>query len=503
MHIADLAGWLVALGSIAVLAALVLPMPFSADSAMFVWGARELHEGVRIYADFWDMKQPGIFWFCQIAGSLFGFDAIGIHLGEALWQLALAVVLVLIARQFVENRLLAYVAPLFCLAPYYAAHFLTMVEMLVVLPIAVIVLCVLRGDEQNPRQWLLHAVAGAMLVVVAVFKLFLVLVPGAVILAILALQAGTGAERIGVIFNRRILPMLAGAVIATAIVSAWLYSQDALGIALWTAFVYPVQAIEVFPARPLSQLLRGVEWLVKLTWPLLLLAPAALLAAGRTKRTALLVALLAWIVVGAIAVSAQALSRWTYHMQLFLVPIGLLGLLGLDVLFTYLPRFKLPAARVAAGLALGVFAAVTVILLPLKNGLLYTIVSNEPWTAGSLREYQERLEPRLAQLRESAAFLNEPDALPGKIVLLGDSRILLTTSRRPVVQVNGWAYHLPGQLEQIASFLEAERPPYVYVSWYVSHYQRTGTTRVFDVLESQYERIKDDAADGSWFRIKR
>ena len=62
---------------------LYLPFPLAGDTAMFVYAARELSEGARLYVDFWDMKQPGIYWFYQAGGEIFGFDSIGSSLAIA------------------------------------------------------------------------------------------------------------------------------------------------------------------------------------------------------------------------------------------------------------------------------------------------------------------------------------------------------------------------------------------------------------------------------------
>lgn len=43
-------------------------------------GAINLSEGGVLYQDYWDNKQPGLFWFYGLAGMLFGCIELGIHL---------------------------------------------------------------------------------------------------------------------------------------------------------------------------------------------------------------------------------------------------------------------------------------------------------------------------------------------------------------------------------------------------------------------------------------
>ena len=71
---------------VAFLAFLHLPYPFDYDQGLFAYGARAIAGGARLYIDFWDIKQPGIYWYFAAAGSLFGFDEIGIHTFELVWM---------------------------------------------------------------------------------------------------------------------------------------------------------------------------------------------------------------------------------------------------------------------------------------------------------------------------------------------------------------------------------------------------------------------------------
>src|SRR6267378_1235309 len=82
---------LVALALVLVLGLVNLMQQLAWDQAMFALGARSMHHGGVLYRDYWDPKQPGMFFFYELAGVLFGFDAPGFHTLELIALIALSV----------------------------------------------------------------------------------------------------------------------------------------------------------------------------------------------------------------------------------------------------------------------------------------------------------------------------------------------------------------------------------------------------------------------------
>ncbi|MCB0116532.1 MAG: hypothetical protein KDD84_20680, partial [Caldilineaceae bacterium] len=82
----------VVLMAVIVVALVSLPQPFMGDQAINTIIAEKMSQGEVLYRDVWDLKHPGIFGFLFVAGSLFGFNEIGIHLFELLYMLAFSVV---------------------------------------------------------------------------------------------------------------------------------------------------------------------------------------------------------------------------------------------------------------------------------------------------------------------------------------------------------------------------------------------------------------------------
>jgi len=107
-----------------------------------------LHAGGVLYRDFWDIKQPGIFAFFLLGGLLFGFNQIGEHAADLIWQLAFAGALVLVLREcFSKQRFVAAFAPIAVVGAYYAGSsswHLLQVEELVGLPLFAVRTCLLK-----------------------------------------------------------------------------------------------------------------------------------------------------------------------------------------------------------------------------------------------------------------------------------------------------------------------------------------------------------------------
>src|SRR5512143_2793923 len=95
--------WL-ALAACVALGLLNLWAPFTSDQALFTMGAEKLLHGGQLYRDYWDTKQPGIFWFYTLAVRMFGPSEEGVHVLELAWFTAFAAVLLVAPRRAFEHR---------------------------------------------------------------------------------------------------------------------------------------------------------------------------------------------------------------------------------------------------------------------------------------------------------------------------------------------------------------------------------------------------------------
>ena len=483
--------------------AVYLPFPLKGDQAMFLYGARELSAGARLYIDFWDMKQPGIFWFYQSAGELFRFDQIGVRTLEAVWSLALAVLVTISVAPELRQR---YLVPLVCVysvglsygATYWDSVYGGQVEFLVALPIAATLFFLLSKANSDKKRARFDALAGVCAGIVVIFKLVLAIVPAA-LFALVALRAVVAREQpVGKFLGRRLVPFTAGALGCIALAAGYLGTQGGLGEAYWTNLVYPRLAIEQFPPAPLWRMRSSIETFLEGVWPII---PLVIIGAldGLLRKRVYVLALVVWIMAAAVAVLIQILSWWLYHFALFVVPFGLLALLGIDSCLTWLAKKPVGvAARRAAAIALCALPLLPSVVAPAWHHLNRVWLSGPaPWK--DLNSFADRADKIVDSLRKGAAFLNEPTAHPGPIGVLGDPRVVLISGRQPIREINGWTYLLPAQLTQEAEHLRHARPPYVYVSSYLAHLQTNGTPVLHQTLNELYRQRSTDDARGTWY----
>ncbi len=88
-----------------------LPMPLHGDAALYQLGAKALADGEMLYRDFWDLKQPGIYLFHWLAGSLFGFTETGLHAFELLYLTAFSILQVIVLRRYLHAKWIAPATP--------------------------------------------------------------------------------------------------------------------------------------------------------------------------------------------------------------------------------------------------------------------------------------------------------------------------------------------------------------------------------------------------------
>jgi len=153
-----------------------LSYPFYGDEAFFLLGARELNDGAVLYIDFWDIKQPGIFYFYFFAGELFGFNEIGIHLFELMNWLIFSIALIWFLNRyiFLESFLFSCYSAVLLVVTYYifaGAGKLTQVEALVNMPLLGVVIFNTLFLKELKYSWLWLFLSGIFGGIVLFYKL--------------------------------------------------------------------------------------------------------------------------------------------------------------------------------------------------------------------------------------------------------------------------------------------------------------------------------------------
>lgn len=503
-------GWADAatLGLVALAGLVNLPVPFDTDQGFFTTGARQLLAGDALYRDFWDLKQPGIFWFYLAAGRVAGFHEIGIHAVELGYMGALAAVLLVTLRGPAGSPRMARLAVLLTVGVYYAvvgANQLTQVEGLVGLPIFLCLWSALCSTDRagGAAGWLLlSGVAGG-----AALAFKLVLLPILLGIWLVALWA-TGWPG-----PRPTLARLArwGGLVGLglaglfAAVAAALSAQGVLADALWTFFVYPARlAAGTRGVGVQGFLAAGLLWVGEHFGPILALALVGAWAGlskdtePATSRARLLArALVTWVVSGALVIVLQR-KWWSYQYLLLLVPLGILAAIGIDVVWRELVARTRAGARRVAGLALAlVFLGLAVALV--QKAILFR--HGLPSATQELRlRYAGRFNPNYPTVFLDAAFLRDPASLPGAIYVFGDALYYYLAGRAQAVPVPGaWFENYDaGSWGVIAEHLARRLPPYVLVAYDARGAIAQSAPQILHLLGERY-RLLRESPQGTWY----
>lgn len=456
-----------ALLAVLLLGLIHLPHPFNWDQSLFLLGGQRLAAGGVLYRDFWDVKQPGIYWFYALAGRLFGFSEPGIHLFELLWMMGFAVTLLVTLRRRWGPGPAATLAPLFAVGGYYAAAgdlHLTQVEGLAGFPLYLTLWLASTGDGEEPRAWRAF-VSGLCGAVVLLFKLAFLPIVGAfwlLALADAARRRGTGRALAAIA-----LPALLGVALPLAATLAYFARLRLLGALGWTYFTYPAFLLTRLQGTHVNRLFDGLQWFLLRFAPLLGLA---VVGAGlaRSRRDSLGLGLRLWFLAGVLVILIQRWSWWQYHYLLLVPPLGALGAAGAGALWSRLDRLGAESGRArrlaAAGLVslfaglLGLAAMKTVLLARERFAL----------TPADRAAYQRRVSPLYLGFSQDVALLNEPGRRPGSLFVLDDPVVYRLAGRPVAPAFHGVLFFREmeeAEWSVLTSRLERDPPAYLLVEW--------------------------------------
>lgn len=507
-HVLDLA----VLGCILLLGVSRLAEPFTGDQALNLLMGKVIADGGVPYVDLWDLKHPGVFFFFAAGGALFGFDEVGIHLFELFWMLSLAVVVRLLAGQYLRSRVAAALSPALVVGAYYAGAtsiHMTQTEVLVGLPLlaslATVVLA-LRPASRRPRLWLFAS--GLTAGIVLVFKAPYAILP--CLFWLLAFVEWRRERRVltlpGVL--SAVVPLLAGLLLP--VLATVLYLSRGAGFdLLWSTFVVHPREVASQSGVDPRRLLDGSTWFVRTYGPLMLLALVG--AWGRVRRGGglLTAGLIAWAAAGAALIWMQVVSWWAYHYLLLLVPIGLLAAQGIEELWSMAAAVGPPQRRrLAAGTALAAFCVLAVLqIAPAATALADTVETRPlPLDSASLRPYQAERNHDYAIAVTTTAFLQDPQSHAGPIYVFGNPLMYQIAGRPPAIPLLApWFHPTTALWDRLVADLMDARPAYILVSDQaletMAGYNPAIQQEVEALplrLEQRYERLRADVG-GTWY----
>jgi hypothetical protein len=514
---------------IALLAGILrLPEPIWGDQALFIVGARTLDAGGLLYRDFWDVKPPGIYGLYWLAGKLFGFHGIGIHLFELGWMVALAIVLRHTLSRYFYNPAIGRVFPWLMVGLYYATsdhRQLSQLECFINLPLFLLVWFALRATHQTEKRQRWLFLSGLMGGIILIFKV--IFLPILVALWLVCLADFWFKRQISPI---QILPQMIcmiGLGCLTPIVPIVLYLSHVgtLHLAYETCFILPKQLVKQLPLSPLSRLIGNVNWFVRKYLPVLGLASLGIYQWAKrwsftqkrlVPQGGLQLYMLTWLGIGIPVILIQSQSWWTYHFMLLLVPLSILAAKAVDYVWQQngsllLPKRQWHATIIFRSLKQKAWMNICLSILVGWHLLLlswvgvYLGIHGFALTESQLHRYQAFVSPVYAQAEKDLSFLrstekNNSDLKNSEMYVLGNPAYYLLTGKRQPVALQGWIpeMFLPTHWQQLQQQLSQAQPMYIYVL-------KTDEAYVipsFQTWLSQTYSVVSQTPEGKWYRLR-
>lgn len=481
-------------------------LPFDGDQSIFLMAGETIASGGRIYVDYWDVKQPGIYLFFAAGGSLFGFTSWGVHLFEIAYWIAVSAVIWRLLAPMLVNGWLASSVPLVFLATYFGhagRWHATQVEVLAAGPLAIAIILVCRAlQTKQPAGWY-YFFAGMCAGITFIFKLPLAPTYLALFGAVWVHLWFVDRRRDLAPYLQSCLSVVAGVCVALAPLLAWLHWQGLIGELWYVTVQYPREVIaDGIPAHDgYMRAAAGLWFLISAVAGLCFVVALYLWFERRSKP---LLFVLPVVCIGGIAASIaiQIYSLWEYHFQLFFMPVAFLFVVAID-------RFLVLSRRHGGGENPFVKAGAV--------ALLASVVASQAMASNWRPAYQfardvvvrgETFDSFLADssraIGQLAKIARSVDVAPGTpIYVFGDPKLYLMMDARQAVPVPGWYWELAPQslFDRTAADLWKAQPSHIFM---VDYYQ----TMIFEtapsirkLLEERYEVVARTPW-GLWYGLR-
>lgn len=484
------------------------PLPRQADQSLFALTAKTWHEGGVLYRDIWDMKHPGIFVYYRLAGALFGFDELGIHLFDAIYMLGLALAVLFAVGGFYRRRWLARVAALLAVGCLYGPELFesqTQVETLVGFPLLVALWGAVKSTEPEARRWRWMALSGIAAAMVFLFKFPYVALPACFWVLTWFDRTRVLGEKPVLAFWRVAAPAAVGFLIPTGMALAYFAAAGTLRELSWAFFnVYQTIGEDVLYHMNFENITaicrRYLPWLA----PLLGLGVFAWLGPCHRKTESLWRNCSAvWLIVGGCLILIQFFSWHLYHMQLLVIPAVLLGIKGFEVLWEHLVTFDETSSRRISAWVSGI--ALTVFLCPywLSWGTTAAFLVNDRLAIreADRRVFRSRNMGASYSLRwDEIDFIRAPERQPGPIHVFWDPWYVFHSGRRhtiPYFSINIYLYSQTG-IRHVERMIEQREAAYIFVQPESRYNLSQRHPHVLDMLESKYRRVRESPL-GVWY----
>jgi hypothetical protein len=489
---------------VALLSFAMLWWPAFADQELFAATARQMSRGAVYYRDYWDIKQPGIYWFYQF-GDLLGRGSLGAHLLECLLIVAAAGLVTVTTADWDLRRSLRCAAPTMVLGPYLVWSYnqgVGQVEGLMNILLITVLAATWPGAGARLRPTWAWFIAGLAVGAVVLLKTIygpLPMIPLNVA-AVLSLRID---RRAGV---RRIAAAALGALVPVLAALAYFVDHGVLELALRTTFELPSQVAampDTHNASSRAELPRALKNMFSVIGPL---AAVGLFTARR--RGQLTIALTLATTTGAAMMLSLPQLWTTYRWLMLAAPLGLLAVLGLETVLTWLQEYSdrpgTASARRVLGLRLVIALVAVALTVPMFRApaKLVLAAADRPWGLDDVSRIG-RNEPGPPTTPERIAATVADLVSPGdQIYVMGDPAVMTLLHATQGAQIAGWSMPMmpPIVWDELARELNRARPRLIFVdsrkAW--DTVRDGDAAAVFGLLEKQY-RVLSSTADGTWY----
>jgi hypothetical protein len=473
-----------------------LPDPLGGDQALFLVGSKAIASGALLYQDFWEDKPPGIYGFVTLAGSLFGFNEIGVHCLELLWMLGLVLGLRITLADYFTQRWIGTVLPYLTVGGYFCMHNFyeqMQVEALMGLPLYFVVWFLYQATQVKDRRSSYLVKAGLMGGVIVLFKI--VYVPLLLTLWCFYWLHGVvkrGEKIIPAIYQSFLL-LLLGMSLVVGPVLGYLAIVGTLDDAFNALFGFPAQLLKESDSQPFIIYTWAARLFFYKCLPLCGLAAIGTFFAVR-RRDFLTSQMFIWIGLGLGTIFMQKLSWWGYHFYICLVPLNFLAALGVDRLLQRKQWWR----------KLIVFILMLQLIWGNSSMMRLTVQtmmrSQFNLSEAGQRRYQAAISPHYKAAIQETAFLTQPNSRPGPIYVMGHPVYYLMCNRTQATSMNLWSpeIFLKDQWASLAEQINAAKPPYIFLDtlWL----NRYIPASFYPSLDSRYRLIHQSQA-GNWYEL--
>jgi len=488
-----------------------LPYPFDGDQALFTIGAQKVRNGALLYRDFWDLKQPGIYVFYLLAGTLFNFSEVGIHTFELLYMIAFSVVLIITLKSYYVNPAIASLVPLLTVGAYYGASgskHLTQVEGLVGVPMFLSLWFALGYCRPKGRWALLQLfLSGLTGGLVLLFKFLFLPILMSFWLTVLVYAVVRKHEQIPSALVRISVPVASGVLFPLLIFFGYFAWLDTLSLLHYTFFECPARVMAEVPMsfNQIGRLVKGLLWFLGGFAPLTTLAFISVWASLNRRLELLTVNLVLWLVLGFGVILMQRVAWWEYHYLLLFVPLGILATKGLDILWEQAK--KIDPSLLSGRRRIAAVLSVALLFSPIfaSIGLKSLVLARDGFALKKEQQlkYQSRVSDSYREALVEVAFLSEPESLSGNIYICGNPVYYFLSGRDQAIALNGWSLELllSEQWTQLTRQLTEALPSYIFVATDYLELVNNRTPETARFIEANYRVLRKSDA-GIWYVLQ-